>query len=114
MGLNYDATGGIRQRMSIKSESEKTLSHSKEFPECVGSYPDCPEKPSLLDRKCRNCPQAEHKNIPKLEWVDCEHCKEEEMVPFDTNSSIDKNENTKCHNCGKENSAEWIKKQRGK
>ena len=83
-----------------------------QFPECKGFFPDCPEKPNLLDKKCRNCPNAEDEKIPRLEWVDCEHCKEEEIVPFDTNSSIDKNEDTKCHNCGKTNSAEWIKKQR--
>ncbi len=70
------------------------------------------KKPSLLDRKCRNCPQADEIQKPKLEWVDCEYCKEEEIVPFDTNSPIDKNEDTKCHNCSKTNSAEWIKKQR--
>ena len=95
-----------------KSENEKMLAGGGEFPDCKGFYPDCPENPSLLIAKCRNCPKIEGTKKPKLEWVDCEYCKEEEMVPFDTNSPIDKNEDTKCHNCDRINSAEWIRKSR--
>ena len=108
MGLNYDRLKDAKG----KSDNEKMFAGGGEFPECKGFYPDCPESPSLLDSKCRNCPKSEGINKPKLEWVDCEHCKEEEMVPFDTDSSLNNNEDTKCHGCGKTNSAEWIKKQR--
>jgi len=110
MGLNYDRLKDAKG----KPENEKMLMGGGEFPECKGFYPDCPKNPNLLDSKCRNCPKTEDIEKSKLGWSDCEHCKEEEVVPFDTDSPIDKNEDTKCHSCGKINSAERIKKQRGK
>jgi hypothetical protein len=67
MGLTYDATGGIRQKKSIKSESDKLLSYSKDFPDCKGLYPDCPEKPSLDESMCRTCPKTDELKKPKLE-----------------------------------------------
>jgi len=112
-GLNYEKdkpTAKFNKTYWAKWE----LGQKGEFPNCKGLYPDCPEIPNLLDSKCRNCPKTEDVEKPKLEWVDCEYCKEEEVVPFDTNSSIDKNEDTKCHNCNKINSAKWIHKKRTK
>jgi len=97
-----------------KKDNVKILAGGGEFPVCKGFYPDCPDNPSLLGSKCRNCPKTESIKKPKLEWIGCEHCEKEEVVPFDTDSPIDKNEDTKCHSCRKINSAEWIKKQRKK
>lgn len=67
MGLTYDATGGIRQKQSIKSESEKALSYSKDFPNCKGLYPDCPDEPSLMSSMCRTCPKTDGMKKLKLE-----------------------------------------------
>jgi hypothetical protein len=94
-----------------KSENERMLAGGGEFPICNGFYPDCPEKPSLLDSKCRNCPKTEGVVKPKLEWVVCEHC-EDEGVPIDSQTKIDQNEETKCHICDKINSKEYIAKLR--
>jgi len=112
MGLNYENDTRNIKHASKQYWAEWEIGQKGEFPECKGLYPDCPETPSLLDSKCRICPKTENENKPKLEWIDCEHCKEEEVVPFDTDSPLDKNEDTKCHSCGKTNSVEWIKKQR--
>jgi len=103
----------IKQKYTIKSENEKALMAGGEFPNCKGLYPDCSEKPSLLDNKCRNCPKTEDIKKPKLEWVDCEHCGED-AVPVDVDSKKDQNEDTKCHVCGKINSAKHISEMRGK
>ncbi len=46
---------------TIKSDEEKTIEMAikKGFPNCKGTYPDCPEKPSRDNEKCRNCPVLE-------------------------------------------------------
>ena len=90
-----------------KSENQRTLAGGGEFPSCKGFYPDCPEKPSLLDNKCRACPKTDDVKKPKLEWVDCEHCGED-GVPIDVDSKKDEAEDTKCHVCGKMNSKRYI------
>lgn len=84
-----------------------------EYPHCHGFYEDCPEKPSMLESKCRNCPQADEVKKPKLEWVDCEHCGED-AVPILEGTKKEEIENTKCHICGKINTSQYIKSQRGK
>jgi hypothetical protein len=100
--LNYDKV----QRG--KSENERMLAGGGIFPDCKGVYPDCPEKPSFLDSKCRNCPKTEDVKKPRLEWVECEHCKEE-GVPIIEGTKKENIEETKCHCCGKINSKEYIK-----
>ena len=106
MGLNYDKVQKHKRSQDI------TYGMVDRFPACKGFFPDCSDTPSLLDSKCRNCPMTNDLKKPRLSFVNCEYCKEEEMVPFDSNNSI--NEDTKCHNCDKINSKEWIKKQRAK
>ena len=62
---NYDQ---IRSKFrTIKTDSEKTLYNSDEFPNCKGLYPDCPEEPSLDNRMCLNCPKTENQEKPILE-----------------------------------------------
>ena len=105
MGLNYE-------RMHDKankplSENERMLVGGGDFPDCVGFYPDCPEKPSLMDSKCRNCPKIDYKMLPRLAWVDCEYCKED-GVPYDVEGKIGIGEDTFCHICGKLNTWEHI------
>jgi hypothetical protein len=58
MGLTYDNLLRLRQKHSIKSDSEKALKLAKEvgFPNCKGLYPDCPEKPDKNNPMCKNCP----------------------------------------------------------
>jgi len=106
-GLNYDKLNGNTNKP--KSTNEKSIVFSKEFPTCKGLYPDCPETPNLLDKKCRNCPKTDDVKKPKVEWIECEFCKEEEAVPVDPKEEII---NTKCHFCNKENSSKYIKSKR--
>lgn len=46
---------------TIKTGQEKAIEQAiKEgFPNCKGTYPDCPEKPTREHRICRNCPVLE-------------------------------------------------------
>lgn len=104
--LNYDKMKEKGNRPV--SENEKAIIYSGEFPSCKGLYPDCPEKPSLLDNKCRNCPKTEGVKKPRLEWVDCEHCGED-GVPVAEGTKKEDIEEAKCHVCGKINSKEYIK-----
>ena len=108
-GLNYEKMNGNVNKP--KPENEKAILYAGEFPNCIGLYPDCPEKPSLLDSKCMNCPKTDDVVKPKIERVVCEHCGEE-GVPIDNQSKLTENEETKCHICDKMNSIEYIAKQR--
>lgn len=65
-GLTYDnrKDGTIK---GYKSEAEKIISFSKDFPNCKGLYPDCPEEPSLMNSMCRTCPKTDGMKKPKLE-----------------------------------------------
>lgn len=92
-----------------KSDNEKMLAGGGEFPICKGFYPDCPEKPSLIEAKCRNCPQADEVKKPKLEWFDCEHCGED-AVPVAEGVKKEDIEDTKCHVCGKINLKDYVQK----
>jgi hypothetical protein len=106
--LDYGNSRLMKQRASIKSENEKALIAGGQFPNCKGLYPDCPEKPSFLEAKCRNCPKTEDVKKPRLEWVECEHCKDE-GVPVIEGTKKENIEETKCHCCGKISSKEYIK-----
>jgi len=61
MALNYDNLALKSQKRSIKSDKEKTLDQAIKsgFPNCKGTYPDCPENPSKEDTICKNCPILE-------------------------------------------------------
>lgn len=48
------------------SQNEKDIKFSKDFPNCKGLYPDCPENPSLTDRNCRTCPKTDGIKKPKI------------------------------------------------
>lgn len=56
-----------RQMTTIKSENEKLIQNSKDFPNCKGLYPDCPDEPSLYSSMCRTCPKTEELKKPKIE-----------------------------------------------
>ena len=46
---------------TIESDEEKKIriAIKKGFPDCKGTYPDCPESPSKENDKCRLCPILE-------------------------------------------------------
>jgi hypothetical protein len=67
MGLTYDNTFLARQKASIKSEGEKAIMASGDFPDCKGLFPDCPENPSLEESMCRTCPKTDDLKKPKLD-----------------------------------------------
>lgn len=67
MGLTYDSTFLARQKASIKTDGEKVITHSKDFPYCKGLYPDCPETPDLMNSMCRTCPKTDGMKKPKIE-----------------------------------------------
>ena len=110
-GLNYEGDAMSKRHADQNYFNRIERRNGGEFPECKGFYEDCPEKPSLLDNKCRNCPQADELKKPKLEWVDCEHCGED-AVPVAEGTKKEEIEGAKCHICGKINSKEYIAKQR--
>jgi hypothetical protein len=90
-----------------KSENQRILAGGGIFPDCKGFYPDCPERPSLLDNKCRSCPKTDDVKKPKLEWVNCEFCGED-GVPVAEGTKKEEIQEAKCHVCGKMNSKEYI------
>ncbi len=109
MGLTYEKmNGNVNKPMPA---NEKAILYSGDFPNCKGLYPDCPEKPSFLDNKCRTCPKTDAVEKPKLDWVDCEHCGED-GVPVYVDSKISEIEDTKCHICKKINSKDYVAGQR--
>jgi hypothetical protein len=108
MGLTYEKMNGNINKP--KSDNEKAMLFSKDFPNCNDLYPDCPKKPSLLDNKCRNCPKTDDIKKPRIKWVDCEHCGED-AVPVAEETKKEEIEETKCHVCNKINSKESIQKQ---
>jgi hypothetical protein len=112
MGLNYEGDKMKARHADQNYFNRIERRNGGEFPECNGFYEDCPEKPSLLDSKCRNCPQADDLPKPKIEWIDCEYCGED-AVPTEVGKKKDF-EDTKCHICGKTNSAQFIKSQKVK
>ena len=108
MSAKGNALDGLKIQMSkVKSPNEKLLAGGGQFPDCDGFYPDCPDKPSLLDNKCRNCPKTDDLNKPRLDWVECEYCKEE-SVPVDTSSKLEEKVDSKCHSCNKINNKKHI------
>jgi len=58
MALTYDNLASISQKRTIKSDKEKTLDQAVKngFPNCKGTYPDCPSIPNKENKICRNCP----------------------------------------------------------
>ena len=46
---------------TIKTDGEKTIEQAIKagFPNCKGTYPDCPENPTKESEKCRTCPVLE-------------------------------------------------------
>ena len=111
MGLNYEGDAMSKRHADQNYFNRIERRNGGEFPECKGFYEDCPETPSLLDSKCRNCPQADEIEKPKVGWVDCGHCGED-AVPYDLKEKIDFGKNAKCHICGKINTWDHIKKLR--
>jgi hypothetical protein len=107
MGLNYDMDSMRKKHADQNYFNRLERVAGGEYPHCHGFYEDCPEKPSMLESKCRNCPQADNVTKPRLEWVDCEHCKEE-GVPIIEGTKKEEIEETKCHCCGKINSKDYI------
>jgi len=64
-GLNYEKlNGNINKPLSA---NEKTIMFSKDFPNCKGLYPDCPEVPSLMNSMCRTCPKTDGMKKPRPE-----------------------------------------------
>ena len=61
-GLTYDKLHDKKQL----SPNEKVFTLSKDFPDCKGLYPDCPEKPDLMNSMCRTCPKTDGIKKPKL------------------------------------------------
>jgi len=64
---SYDADAAKAQRSSIKSDAERMIEFSKDFPNCKGLYPDCPETPDLMCSMCRTCPKTDGIKKPKPE-----------------------------------------------
>jgi ribosomal protein S27E len=93
------------------SSQDITRSMADRFPSCNRFFPDCPDKPSLLDVKCRNCSKTDVEKKPRLEWVDCEFCGDD-AVPVAEGTKNEDIEEAKCHVCGKMNSIEYIANQR--
>lgn len=56
MVQEFDDIVRRRQINAIKSEFEKKLSQTKDFPNCKDTYPDCPETPDKKKQMCKNCP----------------------------------------------------------
>jgi len=109
--LNYEKDSYSKTKVNASYFNGLTMSNAGDFPNCKDLYPDCPDNPSLVDNKCRNCPKTDELPKPKLEWVDCEYCGED-AVPVDSSSKKEENEDTKCHVCDKVNLKEYIAKQR--
>jgi hypothetical protein len=55
---NYDQLKAKSHRASLKSQTQKELEAIIRlgFPNCKGSYPDCPEHPNKEELPCRTCP----------------------------------------------------------
>ncbi|HPM85701.1 MAG TPA: hypothetical protein PLI99_01245 [archaeon] len=64
--INNEKDSQIKQRATIKSENERLISNSKDFPNCKGLYPDCPEKPDLTTSMCRTCPKTDGIKKPRI------------------------------------------------
>ena len=61
MGSDYYDIVRRRQLNAIKSQGQRAIENGVRagFPNCKGTYPDCPEKPTKDNEKCRNCPVLE-------------------------------------------------------
>ncbi|MFA6064929.1 MAG: hypothetical protein WCW44_00115 [archaeon] len=60
MGMRTNESDKLQKQMyTVKSENQKLLSNSKDFPNCNGLYPDCPTTPDLLTSMCRTCPKTD-------------------------------------------------------
>ncbi len=48
-------------RATIKSSEEKAIEQAVKlgFPNCKGTYPDCPDEPTIENKKCLACPVFE-------------------------------------------------------
>jgi hypothetical protein len=68
-GSNYPSQRGdlIAHKYTIKSEGEKAIARSGDFPDCKGLYPDCPEKPDLMNSMCRTCPKTDGVKKPRFD-----------------------------------------------
>jgi hypothetical protein len=62
-----DRDNQVAHRNTIKSENEKLISNSKDFPNCKGLFPDCPEQPDLMNSMCRTCPKTDGLKKPRIE-----------------------------------------------
>ena len=63
--VNYDKSSLAAQKKSILSENEKIIVFSKDYPNCKGLYPDCPEAPGLDISMCRSCPKTDGMKKPR-------------------------------------------------
>ena len=63
-GLNYEKLTGKANKPV--SENEKAIAFSKDFPNCKGLYPDCPNEPSLMNSMCRTCPKTDGMKKPRI------------------------------------------------
>ena len=52
------AREGRKAYNTVRTDAEKALGAARTagFPNCKGTYPDCPEKPSKDNKMCRSCP----------------------------------------------------------
>jgi len=67
MSAKGNAMDGVKAQMTtVKSENEKLISFSKDFPNCKGLYPDCPNEPSLMNSMCRTCPKTDGMKKPRI------------------------------------------------
>ena len=68
MSAKGNAMDGVKAQMkTVKSEHEKTIAFSKDFPNCKGLYPDCPDAPDLMLSMCRTCPKTDGIKKPRLD-----------------------------------------------
>ena len=61
MGLAYDNLALKSHKKTMKSDRDKDIERAviKGFPDCKGTYPDCPDEPKKGETPCRTCPILE-------------------------------------------------------
>ena len=56
MVRGLDQLESNKHKHTLRSQEYRILKNAGKFPECKGTYPDCPEKPDKNNSMCRNCP----------------------------------------------------------
>jgi len=84
---SYDADNAKAKRATIKSDAERMIEYSKDFPNCKGLYPDCPDTPDLSNKMCRTCPKTEGMKKPRPPELDEDLPKKEEEQVTEQNVS---------------------------